>query len=76
MKKNLTVKIDERLVKECRHAAVEDDSSVSQWVSKLIEEALGSRNRFNESRRTALKYLEVGFKLGGSPLKRDEIYDK
>jgi len=35
MKKNITLKIDEKLLKLCRYEAVESDKSLSQWVADL-----------------------------------------
>ena len=36
MSKNVTIRLDESIVRKCRHAAVEEDKSLSQWIADLM----------------------------------------
>jgi hypothetical protein len=72
--KNVTLKLDERLLRRIRHIAVEEDTSVSAWVAHLIESALRDRDDYEASRREALDALEKPFHLGGHPLSREETH--
>ena len=74
--KNVTITIDETILKKARHDAVEHDQSLSQWVSGLIIKAVERKSGLSQARERALKRLKKGFSLKGMPLKREEIYDR
>lgn len=72
-KKNITLALDESLLKQAKHLAVERDMAVSEMVAQLIKGAVeGSGAALR--REKAIKTLRRGLKLGGKPLTRDEIY--
>ena len=74
MSKNVTIRLDETIVRKCRHAAVEKDKSLSQWIADLMVQAVSATDVHQNARARALKRLERGFSLGGTPLSREEIY--
>ena len=74
MSRNVTIRLDEAILKECRHAAVEADKSLSQWIVDALVKAVSAQDVKQAARTRALKRLEEGFSLGGTPLTRDEIY--
>ena len=74
MPKNVTIRLDEAIVKKCRHAAVEEDKSLSQWIADVLVEEVSAHDIRHAARERALKRLEEGFSLGGTPLTREEIY--
>lgn len=76
MTKNVTIRIDASVVRKCRHAAVEEDKSLSQWIADLMTDAVSSTDARDAARERALRRLETGFELGGTPLTRDEIYGR
>jgi predicted DNA-binding protein len=76
MLKNITLKLDEQIITRVRHIAVDDNKSVSAWVSELIERTLNDVDEYEQSRRGAIKTLNQGFHLGGQPLGRDEVHDR
>ena len=76
MVKNITLRLDEALLRTCRRLAVEKDKSLSRWVTDLIKEAISRQNAYARSKRRALRRLEAGLKLGGRPLTPEEIYER
>lgn len=72
--KNLTLKLDEQLLKRVRHIAVDEDLSVSAWVGGVIRMALRERDEYEASRKGALEDLDRPLALGGKPLSRDELH--
>ena len=74
MSKNVTIRLDESILRKCRHAAVEVDKSLSQWVADLMVDAVSAADIQHAARERALRRLEKGFSLGGTPLSREEIY--
>ena len=74
MSKNVTIRLDEAILRECRHAAVEEDKSLSQWIADALVKMVSAHDVKHAARERALKRLEEGFSLGGTPLTREEIY--
>jgi hypothetical protein len=74
MSKNVTIRLDEAIVRKCRHAAVEEDKSLSQWIADLMIDAVSEVDVHHAARERALRRLKKGFALGGTPLSREEIY--
>ena len=76
MLKNITLKIDDRILTRVRHLAVDENKSVSAWVTDLIERTLSEADEYEPARREAINTLNVGFHLGGRPLSREEVHDR
>ncbi len=76
MLKNITLKIDDQILTRVRHLVVDENKSVSAWVSELIERTLNEADDYEEARREAIDTLNEGFHLGGRPLSREEIHDR
>ena len=76
MSTNITLKLDERLIRRVRHIAVNQNTSVSAWVADVIEANLKDRDRNSRSRREALAALRQGFSLGGKPLSRERLHER
>ena len=74
MSKNLTIRLDEAVLRKCRHAAVEEDKSLSRWVADELVKVVSAQEVRQTAKTRALKRLEEGFSLGGIPLTRDDIY--
>ena len=76
MNKNLTLKLDDTLLKEARKAAVDDSASLSAWVAGLIVDGLRRRDRRRSNQRAAVKHLEVGFDLLPGRFTREELHER
>jgi hypothetical protein len=74
MTKNVTLKLDEEILKLCRYEAVEAGTSLSQWIADTVSEKVGVRKLHESLRRHALSVLDTGFDLGGMPLDREEAH--
>ncbi len=75
MTKNITLKIDEDLLKLCRFEAVENDKSLSQWVADVLLEHVKGIDEYLYARERARKRLNEGFSLGNNPLLRDAAHE-
>jgi hypothetical protein len=76
MGKNVTLRLDESIIRKAKHAAVEHDQSLSEWVARLIAHAVSKKDRSLSAREKALKRMGRGFHLGGGPLSRDEAHER
>lgn len=74
LKRNITVQIEEALLKQSRHIAVEEEKSLSEWVGSLIAEAVRKKSGRESSRRRALAVLNSPLRLGGKAFSRDELH--
>jgi hypothetical protein len=74
MTKNVTLRLDEEILRRCRYEAVEAGTSLSRWIADVVCEKVGSGQVRDTLRRHALSILESGLDLGGSPLGRDEAH--
>ena len=76
MQSNVTLKLDDSLLKQARKLAVEDDASLSAWVAGLIAENLRKRGDCQSARRTALRFLEKGFDLAPGRPSRESLHER
>lgn len=76
MSKNVTLRIDEEILRKCRHAAVEEDMSLSQWITVQLTRIITTQELNEGMKQRALKRLEQGYHLGGSVFRREELYDR
>jgi len=75
MAKNITLKLDDALLQQCKKAAFEEEKSVSQWVSEMIISNLRKKRSFSSSKAYALKKIR-SFSLGGKKFSRDELHER
>ncbi len=76
MGRNVTLKLDEALLKKCRHAAVEENKSLSEWTADQMAKAILDKEFHEASKSRALKYLDEGVNLGGAPIYRGELHER
>jgi hypothetical protein len=75
MKRNVTLTLEITLIRKLRHLLVEKDLSLSAWIAEKIEKLAAEDERFAQSKSKAQKRLEEGFHLGGSPIRRKDLYE-
>jgi hypothetical protein len=76
MTRNVTLRIDEAVLRKARHAAVEADQSLSEWVAGLIARATSEADRRQSAQASALRRMRKGLHLGGVPLSREETHGR
>jgi hypothetical protein len=77
MKANVTLKIDEELLREARILAAEENSSISALLAGRLEQAVRERRGFLQARDRAKARLCKGYDLKWMPpASRDELYER
>lgn len=76
MTRNVTIKLDEALLKLCRIKAVESDKSLSQWIADVLKGVISKNEEVTKAREHAFKMMDMGFPLGGERIKRDQLYER
>ena len=76
MTRNITLRLDDAILRRARMKAVQEDQSLSGWVANLIAEAVAGESKFASARRRALRRLDTAFDLGGKPLTRGQAHER
>lgn len=76
MSGNITLRLDETLIKRIKRIAVDGDTSVSGWVTSLVTRALEEADGYERARRQALASLSTPVELRGRPLPRDTAHER
>ena len=76
MTKNITLRMDEQLLKDVKHIAVEKDMSVSAWIIQAVETAASKDVRYEEARAFIMKAMEEAPAYGGKTFTRDELHER
>jgi len=76
MTKNITLRMDEKLLRKAKHIAVANDMSLSAWITRIVEKEARQDTRYEEVRAKALKVLENPGHYGGKMFSREEIHER
>jgi len=77
MKSNVTLKIEDNLLREARILAAEEGSSISALLAVRLEQAVRERKGFHQARLRAKARLRTGFDLNWTPsASRDELHER
>lgn len=73
-KHSVTIKVDERLVREARHEAVNQDLSLSAWVARLIQENLRTQKAFRQNAAKIIESIKNARAAGGEKFDREALH--
>jgi hypothetical protein len=77
VKTNLTMRIDEDLVRQAKVLAARQGTSVSHLISRQLEELTRRDQAFDAARQRAQERLMTGFDLQWTPAEnREELHDR
>ncbi len=74
MTRNVTLRMDEDLLGELRHRAVDAHMSLSAWITATLKDLAPPPREIEEVRMHAIKRMEQGFHLGGNPMTREDLH--
>jgi hypothetical protein len=77
MKANITLKIEEDLLREARVLAAEEGSSISALLAARLEQAIRERKGYEQAQRSAVARLRSGYDLRWTPTHtRGELHER
>lgn len=76
MTKNITLRMDEQLLKDVKHIAVEKEMSVSAWITQVVKKAANRDVCYEEAKAFALKAMEDAPAYDGKTYSRDELHER
>lgn len=74
MSTNVTLRMDEELLRQIRHRAVDDGLSLSAWITMTVRRLVETNATAEAARDRALRRLDRGYSLGGRPLTREQMH--
>jgi hypothetical protein len=77
MPRNITLSLDDEILREARILAAQQGLSVSAFLRRELSRLVEERRGFVKARDAALRRLAHGTDLGGGPLPtRDDLHDR
>ena len=77
MTRNVTLTLDERVLREARILAAERGISLSALLRQELLRLVEAHRGYDKARATALRRLARGQSLGGGPMpRREELHDR
>jgi hypothetical protein len=74
---DITLTIDEEMLREVSALAAEDGVSVSALLGRVLESIVESRRSYAKAKESALRRLARGTSLGVSePMSREDLHDR
>jgi hypothetical protein len=72
---NVTLKLPLDTLQRAKVLAAERRVSLSALLTRKLEDAIGEDASYQAAQRSALKWLEAGWHLGGRPAPRERAHD-
>jgi hypothetical protein len=77
LKRNITLSLEEDLLKKAKLVAAKKEMSVSGLLTEQLTRVIMEEDQYEASRRRALSRLKKGFHLGGRILAtREELHER
>jgi hypothetical protein len=75
-KTNLTLQLDEEIIRRARIVAARRGTSVSAMVARELDDLVDRDARYEEASRRAARIMASAAARGGRSWRRDELYDR
>ncbi|MDP9225188.1 MAG: DUF6364 family protein [Actinomycetota bacterium] len=75
-RRNLTVQLDEDVIRQAKVLAARRGTSVSGLVAKELAELVARDARYEEARRGAAQLMDRSRSRGGRTWQRDHLHDR
>jgi hypothetical protein len=76
MRQNITLALEQDLLRKARVLAAERGTSVSKFLADELERLVRNEERYKQSMREALADLERGFSFGNRRPPRDVLHER
>lgn len=76
MRRNLTVQLDEEVIRRAKVVAAKRGTSVSGLVAQQLENLVDADARYEAAWRSARKAMGEATDRGGRNWRRDDLYDR
>ncbi len=75
---SVTITLPREIIREAKHAAVDEGLSLSSFVARVLEEKLGREAHYRAAMELEKKAMRegIGFHIGGATWTRDELHER
>jgi hypothetical protein len=75
MKQNITVQLDQAVIRDAKVVAARRSTSLSKFLAEEIRQIAAQESNYERNKNLALARLRKGYDLGGAKMpSRDEIH--
>jgi Family of unknown function (DUF6364) len=74
-RRNLTVQLDEEIIRQARILAAERGTSVSGLVARELEHLVARNARYEEAMRRAVELMAQSVERGGRSWRREDLHE-
>jgi hypothetical protein len=75
-RRNLTVQLDEEVIRGAKTVAAKRGTSVSGLVARELEELVAEDGRYEDARRRADQIMATSVPRGGRHWRRDDLHER
>jgi len=76
MTTNITLRMDEALLRSLRHVAVDHNLSVSAWITQVLKKNADQQQSLQQQKKNVWSVTEKTFHLSGNAFDRNACYDR
>jgi uncharacterized protein DUF6364 len=76
MKRNLTIQLDEEIIRDAKVLAAKRGTSVSALLAHYVTRMAASQQRYEQAKQHALEAMDKAVDRGGVAWTREELYDR
>jgi hypothetical protein len=76
VKRNITIQLDEEVIRSAKVLAAKRGTSVSSLLANYVTKMTASQERYEKARQVALEAMEHATDRGGVTWKREDLYDR
>ncbi|MGV8073284.1 MAG: DUF6364 family protein [Syntrophobacteraceae bacterium] len=77
MKQNITLYLDQEIIRKARILAVRRRTSVSRMLNRELEKIVLDSERYDQTGRRAISQLRTGWHMGGkAACNRGDLYER
>lgn len=76
MKQNITLSLEQDLLRQIRAVAVGRSTSVSRMLGEELRGLVDRSQHYERQRKQALALLDKGFRLGNAPFDRESLHER
>jgi hypothetical protein len=73
---NVTLRMDEELLTEFKHRAVDARMSLSAWITTTLKTLIETPCEHDAIQKAALHRMNKGFHLGGKRVSREDLHER
>ncbi len=76
MRQNLTIAVEKDLIRKAKVLAAERGTSISRLLANELQRLVEMETTYMRAREAALAEIDMGLRLGGQAVLREDLHDR